>query len=568
MPQVSVKLYRLLHRVRKDYSKAQIPFVGIIGFQIPPVLDPQSQLANAFRSTAATNAGINGRQDSDGFRALRQAQQQLEILKNTEEVTREALQGWFQLCESWAGRLHGSRDAAYTVVSHDDDKDVCAIGTAQGDMHRGGGHDRVDGIRTMEPDLKQLAAALEEGALLVDRLYDSNHLSLEEFDTEGDLREGEESVTDLSRDGADEVTVSGSGGVGDDLPFVLLRVPSVLAVRRQLDDLAAAVVTSHPGLFPYSSIHRRVGSDSYSGGNGTDSGSGGAREGGDLGARGGGRSQPIFLRQQLEAISKVLFHQLKFRHEPVEWVYDGLAPALLPQVVKRRRGIPLSLAILYCCVARRLGVPAAPVKAAAGGMPGISEGPAALHNLPPEVAARQAGRTVALAPSLDAWLVAAAPPQRQPSPGIASEPGRGGAVRSCPGAQAEAGQVIADAAGPGATTVATGFDIEEAGSVITGLVTHWSGIGKLVTADGPQLGLQLFVDVDKRGRVLDPEEARGRYTDLQVLVSSPLELWCELARVMVIAHGRRGESDLVAHWLVQVLALDHRSAEWAAMTAR
>ncbi|GIL53826.1 hypothetical protein Vafri_9466 [Volvox africanus] len=512
MPQVSVKLYRLLHRVRKDYSKSQIPFVGIIGFQVPPVLDPRSQLKNAFRSTAATNTGITGRQDSDGFRALRQAQQQLEILRNTEEVTREALQGWFQLCESWAARLHGSRGTAYTVVSHGDYKDACANRTAQGDMHRGGSNDRVDGKRTMmEADLKQLATALEEGALLVDRLYDSNHLSLEDFDTEDGPREGEESVPDSSCDGADEATISSRGGLGNDLPPVPLRVPSVLAIRRQLDDLAAAVAASHPGLFPYFRVRDRVGSgDSCPGGGGFDLGSGGT-----------GRSDPIFsMRQQLEAISKVLFHQLKFRHEPVEWVYDGLAPALLPQVVKRRRGIPLSLAILYCCVARRLGVSAAPVKAAAGGAPGISEGPAALHNLPPEVAVRQAGRTVALAPSLDTWLVAAAPPQPQPSPGISSEPGRDGAAvwsRSGTQTQTDAGQVIADAAGPGATAATTGSHSEEAGSIATGRLARGSDTGKPVAADGPRLGLQLYVDVDKRGRVLDAAEARGRYTDLQVV---------------------------------------------------
>lgn len=34
--------------------------------------------------------------------------------------------------------------------------------------------------------------------------------------------------------------------------------------------------------------------------------------------------------------------------------------------------------------------------------------------------------------------------------------------------------------------------------------------------------------------------------------ATPLELWADMARLMVTAHMRRGESDLVAHWLVQV----------------
>ncbi|GIL86291.1 hypothetical protein Vretimale_13717 [Volvox reticuliferus] len=541
MPQVTVKLYRLLHRVRKDYAKAQIPFVGIMGFEVPPVLDPRNQLSNAFRSTAVTNAVLTGWQESDGFRALRQAQQQLKILTNTDEGTREALQGWFQLCESWARRRHGSRDAS-------------AKADADGDMHREGSDARIDGNRTMlAADLSQLAAALEEGALLVDRLYEANHLSLEEFDTEDG--QGEESAADSACDGVDQAASSGSDRVRDDLPAPLL-IPSVLAIRRQLDDLAATVAASHPELFPYLAVGDRVGDgDICSGGGGPNSG-------------GAGRSDTAVLRQQLEAISQVLFHHLKFRHEPVEWVYDGLAPALLPQVVKRRRGIPLSLAILYCSVARRLGVSAAPVKAASGGAPGISEGPATLHNLPPEVAVRQAGRTVALAPPLDTWLVATAMAQPLPLPATAMEQGPSVVIRSGSGADAVASQAIANAVGAGTTAATTGSDAEESGSVGGVLATRGSGTGNSAAADDPRVGLQLFVDVNKRGRVLDAAEVRERYTDLQVLVSSPLELWCELARVMVIAHGRRGESDLVAHWLVQMLALDHRSAEWAAMTAR
>lgn len=94
MPHIAVKLYRSLHRVRRDYVKAQIPFVGIVGFNTIPALDLRTQLASAFRGAAMVHPGDAGRLGSDGFRALRQAQQQLQILKGSEVETREVR--WYQ----------------------------------------------------------------------------------------------------------------------------------------------------------------------------------------------------------------------------------------------------------------------------------------------------------------------------------------------------------------------------------------------------------------------------------------------------------------------------------------
>jgi hypothetical protein len=56
------------------------------------------------------------------------------------------------------------------------------------------------------------------------------------------------------------------------------------------------------------------------------------------------------------AVPQVLFKQAKLRNAPFEWVYDGLAPALLPQVLARSKGMPLALALVVAAVARRLGV--------------------------------------------------------------------------------------------------------------------------------------------------------------------------------------------------------------------
>ncbi len=41
-----------------------------------------------------------------------------------------------------------------------------------------------------------------------------------------------------------------------------------------------------------------------------------------------------------------------------------------------------------------------------------------------------------------------------------------------------------------------------------------------------------------------------------------LRLCADWVRAVLVAHQRRGESDLVAHWLVQVLALDPAAPEW------
>jgi hypothetical protein len=53
---------------------------------------------------------------------------------------------------------------------------------------------------------------------------------------------------------------------------------------------------------------------------------------------------------------QVLTVELKFQQKPFEWAYEGLAPLLLPEVLRTRRGISLSLALLGSSVGRRLGL--------------------------------------------------------------------------------------------------------------------------------------------------------------------------------------------------------------------
>lgn len=47
---------------------------------------------------------------------------------------------------------------------------------------------------------------------------------------------------------------------------------------------------------------------------------------------------------------------MKFHQKPFEWAYEGLAPLLLRDVLQTRRGIGLSLTMLFAAVASRTGL--------------------------------------------------------------------------------------------------------------------------------------------------------------------------------------------------------------------
>ena len=52
---------------------------------------------------------------------------------------------------------------------------------------------------------------------------------------------------------------------------------------------------------------------------------------------------------------------MQFREAPFEWVYDGLRPLLIHDVLQSTKGMGASLAIIYCCVGRRLGMDMIPL---------------------------------------------------------------------------------------------------------------------------------------------------------------------------------------------------------------
>jgi hypothetical protein len=240
--------------------------------------------------------------------------------------------------------------------------------------------------------------------------------------------------------------------------------------------------------------------------------------------------------------------------EPVEWVYDGLAPALLPGALLARKGTPLIMALTCCLAGQRAGLHDtwlvcandAQVPGTASGvlrhrgmsgayraprLPVASErplwslwsqqratsceqssschpgpaGPVVMQGLPPELAARQAGRTIAAPPAPNTWLAAV---QAHPgaSPAFIDATPRGGVVLDEAGVRAAYPQADLGAAGSGA-----------AGGLSAGVDA--CGVGALA-------------------------------------------VWIDMVRTIVLAHQRRGESDDVAHWMYCLLGLDPHAPEW------
>ncbi len=74
-------------------------------------------------------------------------------------------------------------------------------------------------------------------------------------------------------------------------------------------------------------------------------------------------AEPLSVREKCRVINRVLFHETGFRGN-LEHYTDPLN-SFLPVVLERRKGIPLSLSIVYLLVAQRLGIDLEPV-----GLPG------------------------------------------------------------------------------------------------------------------------------------------------------------------------------------------------------
>lgn len=73
--------------------------------------------------------------------------------------------------------------------------------------------------------------------------------------------------------------------------------------------------------------------------------------------------EPASAREQCRSINRVLFHECGFRGNTER--YNDPDNSFLDQVLARRRGLPISLSIVYLLVARRLGLELEPI-----GLPG------------------------------------------------------------------------------------------------------------------------------------------------------------------------------------------------------
>lgn len=117
-------------------------------------------------------------------------------------------------------------------------------------------------------------------------------------------------------------------------------------------------------------------------------------------------AQPAEPEALLAAIQTHLHHDLKLRHAPIEWLYDGLDPLLPSKALAKGKAAPFTLAVITAMICGRLGRPAVPIRAAAP-TPQVAPGAAAVAGgvlMPEDVAARQAGRTASFIPT-DSWLV-------------------------------------------------------------------------------------------------------------------------------------------------------------------
>lgn len=541
-------LYRGLWRQVRRFQVDALPITGVVGLDAGPVcIDPLARLRAAF--AAGGGSGSNGGAPTPtqglslGLQALRALPHQAAALEHAEEDARDLLARWAQLQARWADLRRRRRGAPSPSSSMPSSSMPPPPAPPLSSSSAPAVNTRV--LEAGEEACALAYAATEEQA--AERALDDDEA--EEIRARArrvlalaEPRPRVEAARDLSElahraaEGVVAVAAASSSSSSSS-PSSLLRYPS-LRVR------AAAAASA--ALF------------AYDGGGG--GGGGGGESGGSSGSSGGSNANN---NSNNPANGRL-------RSEPVEWVYDGVQAAL-PQPLlagesahsaalgssaggtssgppsrAARKGVPLALALAAARCLADAGLPGLvrcePVCArdrdaemlaagraeqggsAAAGAAGAAAGGAAggLSALPPAVAARQAGRTVAVAPATSTWLVRL-------------------------DVEEEEQEENAGAAAAGG-----------------GVPSSW------------------FADVTRRGELLSAEEARGRYPSLEggrgggprrrqdardleeeeEEERATLALWREVARTLVLAHQRRGEADAVAVWMRAAMALDPAAGEW------
>lgn len=233
----------------------------------------------------------------------------------------------------------------------------------------------------------------------------------------------------------------------------------------------------------------------------------------------------------LAALSDILYTRERLKYEPYEWVYDGLAPIVLEDILRRRKGAPIALAIIAAGIAKRAGLPLVPVPAltsidnSSNSLATTAEAAAAVADLPPSLSYKLSGGSQASGPTPSHWLLALSPPIMSASPNTWIAPP----------------EAFLD-----------------------------SSNGKILSLDQVEAtypGTLNFLKLSSSSLEKERGERGGATPSLAWRQIAMMELWRELIKTVVQAHQRRGESDIVAQWYYVLLALDTGAPEWGHMLA-
>ena len=203
-----------------------------------------------------------------------------------------------------------------------------------------------------------------------------------------------------------------------------------------------------------------------------------------------------------------------FNH-PIEWLYDGTGPLLVTEVLRDGKGSPLALALIASLLGLRLGLSSFPIPLSMQSSSGaLGDDPSQGHisstsgqELPDsvvEAVRRHRGRAAYVSPPVEDW----------------------GVVFPC---------------------------------------SH--GTEGWIYLDVSSSTLKRIEQGEASSLVLSKEEMRAKYPhfSIQPMGMNLAALCTALVRSMVVAHQRRGESDLVSFYLYQLLALDPSAQEWSDM---
>jgi hypothetical protein len=481
-------LYRGLWRQVRRFQADALPITGVVGLDDGPVcIDPLARLRAAFEAPSRdgndTKSTATARL-SEGLQALRVLPHQAAALEHAEEDARALLARWAQLQARWAGlRRRGEQQ------EQEQERRQQERGTPP--PPRPAVNTRV--LEAGEEACALAYAATEEQAA-------ERALDVDEAD---EIRARARRVLEL----AEPRRRRPSGGGAEAAAGLAERARRAAAAA----DGDAALSSRYPSARVRAAAAASAALFAY-------------RDGDDQ-EDGGGR----------------------LRFEPVEWAYDGVEAAL-PQPLlageaahpppsasssssaggtssgppsrAARKGVPLALALAAARCLADAALPGVarcePVcardcdaeMAAAGraerrGSTAGAAGVGGLAALPPAVAARQAGRTVAVAPATNAWLVRL------------------------------------DILCEGQEEAATPWFVD---------VTRR---GELLSAAEARARYPAMLFFEGESDASGEESERAT-----------LRLWREVARTLVIAHQRRGEADAVAGWMRAAMALDPAAAEW------